>query len=209
MEQFYASSQSLTRRRYFRLMALSCMDALVTLPIGILTLCLAVIPASEIIPWPGWGRVHRGIGEIVVMSSEDWRTTQLAIGISIFGNWITVFWAILFFLLFGLSDDMRRRYRAAFWKGLRAIGIKYDRSKELPEMQFEPGPIIPPKPSDTKASISFGTETSTDVSTFQVPVFEIRHELIAEESRDESEDDEKALEFKWKNQSIGAIEDNC
>lgn len=149
MDEFYndGSVQSFSRSNYFRLMALSCTDIFITFPTEIFLMTEAIISAKQIYNGhiPGsesWHKTHQSINEIFFVPAVDWRT-HLNVGVYQYANWMNFVFALLFFLFFGTTGEMVARYKKFFWFCVKPCGVRA-RSKqenELPEMQFEDGPV--------------------------------------------------------------------
>ena len=139
MKEFQASNISFTRPRYFRLMALSLFDALGTLPSGILNLCFNILTLydSGFSFWPGWEVIH-GNGNLVgTLTSDEWHSNRLQVASGVYLNWIYFIFALVFFVLFGLSDDMLERYGKLYWRILGTFGFYPPVKKVLSGIRFQ------------------------------------------------------------------------
>lgn len=89
-------------------MALSCLDITVTLPIGI----VGLIPAYMEVPvvfYPGWKLVHSDWTVIQTPSSMWNQLVWIKFNVK-WDDWINVFFAAVFFLLFGVTKEARSKY---------------------------------------------------------------------------------------------------
>ncbi|KAI0309293.1 GPCR fungal pheromone mating factor [Amylostereum chailletii] len=118
---FLQSQRNLPRSRYLRILALGCIDAFGTLPIGILVFVVDVRSVDDF--WPGWSVVH---------SKADWPPQSFStalwsqnkwsrIGLH-FSQWINVADGVVFFLFFGLTGEARALYRRAFGRVVEKLG---------------------------------------------------------------------------------------
>ena len=139
MEVFQRSSTSFPRSVYVRIMILSCLDAFITLPTGVAYLCLDLFPTDTIIRWPGWGAVHANISKIVTLSTSEWDQSRRTDIIFVWYFYINVFWAVTFFIFFGFTYEMRRRYSNVLWRALSVVGIKKPASNVGSSIRFTNG----------------------------------------------------------------------
>ena len=112
----------MSQSHFFRLLALSNIDTLILLPVNILFLALttANFRKSGSVFWPGWAVTHESISEVVYVPAGDWRFDRMDVGLNYFSAWMNVVWATMFFLFFGTTQDMRRRYMKS-WYWLRSF----------------------------------------------------------------------------------------
>ncbi|KAJ3754823.1 pheromone A receptor-domain-containing protein [Lentinula raphanica] len=61
--------------------------------------------------WQSWDLTHRNISEVNVYTEEEWRGDMMTEVLLEANRWIFVGLAYLFFLVFGLTSEVRRRYR--------------------------------------------------------------------------------------------------
>ena len=73
MNEFLSSGGSINHSAYFRVLALGCLDILVTLPIGILNLAVD-IKENEIVFYQGWSVIHTD-WEPFGVTKRMWATT--------------------------------------------------------------------------------------------------------------------------------------
>lgn len=125
-------------------MALSCFDALISLPIGLFGLILDAEP-DDMAPWPGWKVVHETTSEIITTSAEEFHTFAHHTAFYVWIVWIYVIYGAVFFALFGFTGDMRLRYKAFFTAGSRLVFGYEPRSKGTSSIiRFSP-PTSAPK----------------------------------------------------------------
>ncbi|KZV63668.1 fungal pheromone STE3G-protein-coupled receptor [Peniophora sp. CONT] len=102
----------LDRTRYVRILALSLIDILISLPIGIILLSINI--RGQAFPfWPGWAAVHHN-WQPVLVSAQEWQSDPIA-RFSIYWNeWLNVVYALVISVLLGAVGDMKRSYRTVF-----------------------------------------------------------------------------------------------
>ncbi|KAJ3970125.1 GPCR fungal pheromone mating factor, partial [Lentinula raphanica] len=61
--------------------------------------------------WQSWDLTHRNISAVNVYTEEEWRGDTMTEVLLEANRWIFVGLAYLFFLVFGLTSEVRRRYR--------------------------------------------------------------------------------------------------
>ena len=115
-----SSCPGLSRGRYFRLMALSAIDILGTIPLG--TYFIVANAKAGVKPWKSWADAHRNYSEVIQIPSIVWENDpDLADGLGIF-RWSLVACAFIFFGFFGFADEARQHYRHVYTSIASRIG---------------------------------------------------------------------------------------
>ncbi|TFY56929.1 hypothetical protein EVJ58_g7331 [Rhodofomes roseus] len=127
-----ASNPSLTFGRYFRLMALATTELLFTIPVTSYAIYLNAT-TQPIEPWVSWSYVHYEFSRVQLVPSVIWRMDrQLVVALEL-GQWLNPLCALVFFAYFGLAEEARRHYKAAFWAVARRLGVQpRERSRKQP-----------------------------------------------------------------------------
>ncbi|KAF9789562.1 fungal pheromone STE3G-protein-coupled receptor [Thelephora terrestris] len=108
--EFLSSNKALSASRYFRLMALACIEIMCTIPISIVFTVLN-LKAEPFEPWVSWEDTHSNFSRVVLIPSVIWRQTKL-VEVSIeCGRWSPLFCALLFFAFFGFAEESRKNYK--------------------------------------------------------------------------------------------------
>lgn len=119
MNEFLSSSTAISRGSYLRIMALGCFDVVIVLPLSILLLVQGY-EGAPIVFWPGWKAIHSDWRPVSVPASEwkpfPWDNFEVR-----WDEWINVLLAVVFFALFGLTEEASHIYRNAF----SAIGRRF------------------------------------------------------------------------------------
>lgn len=123
MNEFLSSSGSMSHNTYLRILALGCLDVFVTLPIGVLGLAVD-IKENRIVFYQGWTTIH-SFWEPQQVTKEMWTVTPFGTFDVKWNEWISVFFALVFFVLFGLTSEAREKYRRVLRFVLRPVGLKY------------------------------------------------------------------------------------
>jgi len=119
--QVISSNRNLNRSRYFRLMALSGLEILGTLPMGIYWIVYNAKNGVE--PWVSWADTHIFYSRIPQFASFLWKNDH-AIVVGLEGyRWSLVACAFLFFAFFGFADEARQHYRLVYTTLASRIGI--------------------------------------------------------------------------------------
>lgn len=127
----------MSRGNYFRVMALGSVDALVMLPLGILGTVVDILGA-KLVFWPGWSAVHEFWSDIVQVPRDEWAFwDSFSVRLN---EWVNVFLAVVFFVLFAFTPEARARYSRGFWTIARWLGMKRPKggSENLTAMVFGP-----------------------------------------------------------------------
>lgn len=107
------SSSSLTTSRFFRLLAVSSVDMLFTIPCVIYSI---VIQSKNLVPSQRWSDLHYDFGQVFLYSQKDLldpRSASLEVTTSI-SSWLPLFAAFVYFACFGMHDSALDRYIMAY-----------------------------------------------------------------------------------------------
>jgi hypothetical protein len=142
--QFLRSDGSITRHSYFRILALACVDILLTLPVGIITIISQVLddthnPLSGF-RYPfyfGWSSVHSNWDPVAfpfstLVNEGFWPAFQFY-----FSTWVNPVLAIAIFGLFGLTSEAR----AAYWRGIFTVGNLFGWTRPISKHESALGEI--------------------------------------------------------------------
>jgi pheromone a factor receptor len=107
------SNQNPNQSRYNRLIALSAVEILGSLPVSLYTLYANAyyIPVQ---PWISWENTHYHYFAVDQVSSAEWHADATSGAMLEVNRWIPVIAAFLFFLFFGFAEEARRHYRKAY-----------------------------------------------------------------------------------------------
>jgi hypothetical protein len=145
--EFLQTNGSISQRRYFRVLALACIDILLTLPLGIITTASEIledIRSPQALPgFPfrsssSWTTAHSN-HDPIAFSYAMWTSTGILSRFELyFQFWISPVLAIAIFALFGFTSEARSAYWRAFCTVAKLIGwtppIPGD--EELGEIEF-------------------------------------------------------------------------
>ena len=115
------ASARLTRSRYIRLMVISSVEILGTIPWA--TYYIVKDVKSGVRPWKGWAYTHEDYSAVYQIPASIWKNIHdIVIGTELF-RWSLVLCAFLFFALFGMADEARRHYRCVYVSIVSRIGL--------------------------------------------------------------------------------------
>ena len=120
INRFLRSNDSVSRSNYFRILAISSIDILVTLPFGIVNLVLNVTSTLEQAETPfysGWTSVHTNWGPLSVSYAAMKAAPGSAFATYYFNRWQS---PILAFAIFGLLG-LTKGARASYWRTICTI----------------------------------------------------------------------------------------
>jgi len=106
--QIITFNRGLNRGRYFRLMALSSIEVLGTIPLGTY---IIVRNARKLIPWTSWASVHENYSRVVQVPGFVWKAKPFGIEVA---RWTPVACAFIFFAFFGFAVEARHHYRVVY-----------------------------------------------------------------------------------------------
>lgn len=119
--QFMSSNRSLNRSRYFRLMALSAIEILCTIPLA--TYGIVLNAKAGVLPWISWENVHSDYSRVIQVPGFVWRENRdIYNGLEEF-RWVLVACSLVFFAFFGFADEARQHYRLVYTSLASRIGI--------------------------------------------------------------------------------------
>jgi hypothetical protein len=141
----------MNRNRFLRLLALGCLDTLLTLPIGIINILvksntiLVDSPAADgTLPfYISWEETHSDWGLIAFSYARIVAAGRFNIFTYYFSAWTTCIVGIVIFALFGLTPDAR----ATYWQGItfvcQYLGLtpRMSPQAELGEIVFGAQPV--------------------------------------------------------------------
>lgn len=111
---------SLTPARYFRLMGLASAVILTTIPLSLYALYChtAVYPLHA---W-AWDISHWNFGHVDKILSATWHEDHRTATLVELNRWVYVLGAIIFFGIFGVSEEARKLYRPTIVSIMRVFG---------------------------------------------------------------------------------------
>ena len=115
------SSVGLNRNRYIRLMAISAVEILGTIPLG--TLIIVKNAKLGVRPWKGWAYLHEHYSVVYQVPAFIWKNMPNSVFALEMYRWLLVLCAFLFFALFGFADEARRHYRSVYASIAGRIGF--------------------------------------------------------------------------------------
>lgn len=120
--QFLSSNKALSASRYFRLMALACVEMMCTVPLSI-TFTVLNLKAQPFDPWVSWDDTHYNFSRVLLVPSVIWRQSKL-VEVSVeCGRWSPLFCAFVFFAFFGFAEESRKNYTKALTPLLAACRL--------------------------------------------------------------------------------------
>jgi pheromone a factor receptor len=128
-KQVMSSNRNLNSGRYFRLMALSTIEILGTIPLA--TYYIVYNARNDLLPWGSWTNIHYDYGRVVQYANFVWKNDpNFLFGMEIY-RWSLVACAFIFFAFFGFADEARQHYRLVYTTLASRIGISTTTSGTL------------------------------------------------------------------------------
>ncbi|KAI0311224.1 pheromone A receptor-domain-containing protein [Amylostereum chailletii] len=147
VDAFLHGNGSIDHTRYFRILAVGCLDTVFTLPTGILLIVPGV--AHDVNAghggysfYPGWYFADHSDHPWAPQSISPaaWRSDFWVRFGMIFGEWVNLVLSILIFVLFGLTGEARAFYRRWFWAAVGLFRSKPPVHEDMPDMKFNSPP---------------------------------------------------------------------
>jgi pheromone a factor receptor len=108
------------RSQYLRLMVISSIEILGTVPLG--TYYIVSSAKHGVEPWKGWAFVHSHYSEVVQVAGFIWRNDPATTANLEMFRWSVVVCAFLFFALFGFAGEAREHYHCLYNTLARRLG---------------------------------------------------------------------------------------
>ena len=125
--QVMSSNRGLNQSRYLRLMCLSGVEVLGTIPMGAWVLSLNI--KAGLRPWVSWANTHQTNSEIPQIPAIEWKTNHISNTLFEFNRWLLVGCALSFFVFFGFADEARRHYRLVYTSLASRVGLSTSNGK--------------------------------------------------------------------------------
>jgi len=165
IDEIIASHAHLDSGRFFKIVALGLFDILITLPAGIFDLATELLEGGLPTFWPGWRATHAAFSSIPTVTSNEWKSSGFGSVSDIrFSQWINPLFAIVFFVLFGLTAKNRLWYRGLFWKTMKPFGITPRPDPVASDIVFGSAPV-PPGSNVSGTRITTTTNQSSALET--------------------------------------------
>ncbi|KAI0298958.1 GPCR fungal pheromone mating factor [Multifurca ochricompacta] len=119
-KQIMSSNRGLNQSRYLRLMALSLVEILGTIPLG--SWVIAHQSKLFMSKWLSWEDTHSNYSRVVQVPSVLWKADhEIVVGLETF-RWSLPVCAFIFFGFFGFADEARKHYRLVYTSLASRIG---------------------------------------------------------------------------------------
>ncbi|KDQ54680.1 hypothetical protein JAAARDRAFT_135526 [Jaapia argillacea MUCL 33604] len=112
LNKILGKNTSLSRSRYYRLMALASMELLFGLPLSSYALYLNSI--SRVEPYVSWAWTHYDYDRFYQVPSFVWKSNHRMVVSLEMSRWAPVACALLFFAFFGLAGEALKNYQDGF-----------------------------------------------------------------------------------------------
>ncbi|KDR72071.1 hypothetical protein GALMADRAFT_21141, partial [Galerina marginata CBS 339.88] len=109
-----AQHSNLTSNFYVRLMCFGGLEVLWTVPVASYFLYAHTFNPADIHPWTSWAEVHSHFSNVFFTPRSTWKLNPILRTDLELGRWLGVICAFLFFAFFGLAEEARTNYRAAY-----------------------------------------------------------------------------------------------
>jgi pheromone a factor receptor len=109
LNESFSSHPNFNSNRYMRLMCFSALDLFIGTPFSAVYLCFSI---TELTPYPGFSPEYQHISEVTQLPAVVWRATTIHELTFELRRWIVVWGVIVFFVIFGFTEESRNNYRA-------------------------------------------------------------------------------------------------
>lgn len=140
-DHLHSSDGELQESQFFRMFALGCFDAFITLPISTTILIVNIdVTGPPFQFYQGWTFVH-SYWEPDFIPKSAWSTSKWVELTVYWDEWINPFYALVFFVLFGLTPEAKKGYRRFFRFLRRPFDARQGDIMEegLPDVVFKSG----------------------------------------------------------------------
>ena len=115
-----SSNPGLSRSRYIRLMVVSAVEILGTIPLG--TVWIVKSAKLGVDPWRGWAYTHEHYSVVYQVPASIWKNDPNSVLFLEMYRWSLVLCAFLFFALFGFADEAQQHYRRVYTSIVSRVG---------------------------------------------------------------------------------------
>ncbi|KAH7926791.1 STE3-like pheromone receptor [Leucogyrophana mollusca] len=122
LQEILRTNSQISTSRYWRLMMLSGIEILCTVPLGLYAIILNSA-GNQVQPWLGWADTHYDFSRVGQIPTVIWRVDPFAIVGLEMTRWLYVLCAFTFFAFFGLAEEARMNYRRAAYSVARSLGF--------------------------------------------------------------------------------------
>ena len=124
MDEFLVSGTTMNRERYHRLIALSCVDTVVTLPLGAYIVWVNAVHGPPMQPWIGWAAVHSNFSAAWPFPADVWKSVHWFRVAVYWREWVYVVCTVFYVAFFGFTEEMRRWYIKPFVVVRSVLGLR-------------------------------------------------------------------------------------
>ncbi|KAI0060066.1 STE3-domain-containing protein [Artomyces pyxidatus] len=111
--QMLSSNRGLNQSRYLRLMCLSLVEVLGTIPITTYSIWFNA-KDGQVNKWVSWANTHYNYSKVEQIPSVLWKSDYNATVSLELSRWFCVLCAFVFFGFFGFADEARKHYRLVY-----------------------------------------------------------------------------------------------
>ncbi|KAI9509916.1 pheromone A receptor-domain-containing protein [Russula earlei] len=120
-KEIMSFNRGLNRGRYLRLMALSSVEILGTVPLG--TYFIVSNAKMGVTPWISWDDTHSNYSRVAQYAAFIWKNDHaVVVGLEMY-RWLLVLCAFIFFAFFGFAVEARHHYRLVYTSLASRIGL--------------------------------------------------------------------------------------
>ncbi|KAK7680857.1 hypothetical protein QCA50_016167 [Cerrena zonata] len=119
--ELIASNSNLTFNRYFRLMAMAVVEICCTVPLAIYGNVVNFRDAYY--QYRGFADLHLGFDRVRQYPLALWDNGSGFRSAVMFNQWAFIGCALVFFLIFGVAEEARKHYRAAYTSVAKRVGL--------------------------------------------------------------------------------------
>ncbi|KAH7912936.1 pheromone A receptor-domain-containing protein [Hygrophoropsis aurantiaca] len=147
LQEILRTNSQISTSRYWRLMVLSGIEIMCTVPLGLYAIVLNSA-GHQVQPWLGWADVHYDFSRVGQIPSVIWKGNLHAIVGLETTRWLYVLCAFTFFGFFGLAEEARTGYRRAVYSAAQRLGCLKrapadNMTKNCPDIAYAEKPELP------------------------------------------------------------------
>ena len=115
-----SSGSGSNRSIYIRLMLLSSVEILGTIPLG--SFWIAFVIKQGLTKWGSWAEIHSDYSDIQQVPSSIWKNNYGSVVSLELSRWSLVLCAFIFFAFFGLAEEAWKHYRLVYTSLANCVG---------------------------------------------------------------------------------------
>ena len=115
LNDLLGSQPGMGRSQYIRVLIIGCLDIVISLPVGIISVVALVIRRDLYQSfYPGWSAAHEWSNVVIKVSSGEWKSDKISLAVIAVSQWSSFPLAFVIFVLFGCTKRTVEGYQKIY-----------------------------------------------------------------------------------------------